>query len=214
MRTSEVVLFPFVHADWLVPALGLERRTSAAPATPRDQFPTIEEAFCRPPSIYHRRMPDDSAGPKTIAVTRIATGILFLLFGEYKVAGPAFAHGDFQKYLAGYIQTEAVWFYRPVLAHVVVPHAVFFGYFVGVLELWIALAMILGLFVRPSSMVGALFMLNLTLASWWGAGHGVALWRYFGAELDTIPLILLFLIFFATNAGQTWGIDGAMRRRL
>jgi uncharacterized membrane protein YphA (DoxX/SURF4 family) len=159
-------------------------------------------------------MPAESAGQKTIAVTRIVTGILFFLFGEYKVAGPAFAHGDFQKYLAGYIQTEAVSFYRPVLAHIVAPHAVFFGYFAGVLELWIAVAMILGLLVRPSAIVGALFMLNLTLASWWGAGHGVALWRYFGAELDTIPLILLFLIFFATDAGQTWGIDGARRARL
>lgn len=156
----------------------------------------------------------ESSGRKTIAVTRIATGILFFLFGEYKVAGPAFAHGDFQKYLAGYIQTEAVSFYRPVLAHIVAPHAVFFGYFVGVLELWIAVAMIFGLFVRPSSVIGALFMLNLTLASWWGAGHGVALWRYFGAELDTIPLILLFAIFFATDAGQTWGVDGALRKRL
>src|SRR5437660_1401615 len=147
-------------------------------------------------------MPDQSTASKTIAVTRIATGFLFLLFGEYKVAGPAFAHGDFQKYLASYIQTEAVSFYRPVLEHIVAPHAVFFGYVVGVLELWIAASLILGLFVRPTSVVGALFMLNITLSTWWGAGHGVALWRYFGAELDTLPLILLFLIFFAANAVQ------------
>ena len=55
-------------------------------------------------------------------------------------------------------------------------------------------------------------MLNITLSTWWGAGHGVALWRYFGAELDTIPLILLFLIFFASDAGQTWGVDGVPAR--
>jgi uncharacterized membrane protein YphA (DoxX/SURF4 family) len=159
-------------------------------------------------------MPDQSTANKTIAITRIATGFLFLLFGEYKVAGPAFAHGDFQKYLDGFIQTEAVSFYRPVLVHIVAPHAVFWGYAVGVLELCIAVSLILGIFVRPTSIVGALFMLNLTLSTWWGAGHGVALWRYFGAELDTIPLILLFLIFFATDAGQGWGIDGALRKRL
>jgi uncharacterized membrane protein YphA (DoxX/SURF4 family) len=155
-------------------------------------------------------MPNPSPAPKTIAITRIATGFLFLLFGEYKVAGPAFAHADFQRYLAGFIQTEAVSFYRPVLEHIVAPHAVLFGYGVGILELWIAASLILGIFVRPSSIVGALFMLNITLSTWWGVGHGVALWRYFGAELDTIPLILLFLIFFATDAGQTWGIDGAL----
>ncbi len=107
-------------------------------------------------------MPDQSAANKTIAITRIATGFLFLLFGEYKIAGPAFAHGDFQKYLDGFIQTEAVSFYRPLLVHIVAPHVVFWGYFVGILELWIAASLILGIFVRPTSIVGALFMLNIT----------------------------------------------------
>lgn len=159
-------------------------------------------------------MPEQPLARRTIAITRIATGLLFLLFGEYKVATPAFAHAGFQQYLQGYIQTEAVSFYRPFLAHVVFPHAVFFGYMVGVFELWIALALIAGLFVRVSSILGALFMLNLALSTWWAVGHGVALWRYFGAELDTIPLSLLFLIFFATDAGKTWGVDGAIRRPL
>jgi uncharacterized membrane protein YphA (DoxX/SURF4 family) len=159
-------------------------------------------------------MPDQLPARKSIACARIATGFLFLLFGEYKVASPAFAHADFQKYLQGYIQTEAVSFYRPFLAHVVWPHAVFFGYFVGALELWIALSLIAGLFVRVSSILGALFMLNLALSTWWAVGHGVPLWRYFGAELDTIPLTLLFLIFFAADAGQTWGVDSVLRKRL
>jgi uncharacterized membrane protein YphA (DoxX/SURF4 family) len=159
-------------------------------------------------------MPDQSAPAKTIAFTRIATGFLFLLFGEYKIAGPAFAHGGFQQYLQGYIQTDAVSFYRPFLAHVVLPHAVFFGYVVGILELWIAVSLLVGLWVRATSVMGALFMLNLALASWWAPGHGVALWRYFGSELDTIPLLFLFLIFFATDAGKTWGLDGTLRKCL
>jgi uncharacterized membrane protein YphA (DoxX/SURF4 family) len=159
-------------------------------------------------------MPDQSAPAKTIALTRIATGLLFLLFGEYKIAGPAFAHGGFQQYLQGYIQTDAVSFYRPFLAHLVLPHAVFFGYVVGILELWIAASLLVGLWVRATSVMGALFMLNLALASWWAPGHGVALWRYFGSELDTIPLLFLFLIFFATDAGKTWGLDGTLRKGL
>jgi uncharacterized membrane protein YphA (DoxX/SURF4 family) len=160
-------------------------------------------------------MPDQSATlSRTIAVVRVATGFLFLLFGEYKVAGPAFAHGGFQQYLQGYIQGDAISFYRPFLAHVILPHAVFFGYAVGVLELWIAISLILGLLVRATSVFGALFMLNLVLATWWAPGHGVAIWRYLGAELDAIPLLFLFLIFFAADAGQTWGLDGRLRNRL
>jgi uncharacterized membrane protein YphA (DoxX/SURF4 family) len=150
---------------------------------------------------------------KTIAGVRIATGILFLLFGEYKLASPAFAHDGFPQYLQGYIQTDAVSFYRPFLAHVVQPHSVLFGYAVGVLELWIAISMMTGFLVRITAIVGALFMLNLALSTWWAPGHGVALWRYFGAELDTIPLLFLFLIFFSSDAGQVWGLDGAFGKK-
>ena len=149
---------------------------------------------------------------RTIALVRVATGVLFLLFGEYKVAGPAFAHTGFSQYLQGYVQGSAVAFYRPILA-LLLPHAVFFGYLVGVVELAIAASMILGLWVRPASILGALFMLNLFLATWWEPGHGVAVWRYFGAELDTIPLFFLFLIFYAAEAGRTWGLDGRRPNR-
>ena len=41
--------------------------------------------------------------------------------------------------------------------------------------------------------------------------HGVAVWKYFGAELDHIPLLLLFLIFYAGDAGTVWGLDGLRR---
>ncbi|MGE5084258.1 MAG: DoxX family protein [Acidobacteriota bacterium] len=155
----------------------------------------------------------DASPLRTIAAVRIATSVFFLLFGEYKVAGPGFAHGGFQTYLRDYIATTAVSFYRPVLVHIVLPHAVFFGYVVGIIELFIGISLLLGLCVRPACVVGALFLLNLTLASWWDAGHGAPIWRYFGARLDTLPLLLLLVIFFAADAGQIWGLDGKLRRR-
>ena len=145
---------------------------------------------------------------KTIAGVRIATSTFFLLFGEYKVAGPSFAHGGFQTYLHDYIANSAVSFYRPVLSGLVLPHAVFFGYVVGVIELLVGVSLLLGLWVRPGCVLGILFLLNLTLAAWWDAGHGVPLWRYFGARLDTMPLLLLLVIFLAADAGRVWGLDG------
>src|SRR6266567_7124522 len=96
-------------------------------------------------------MEPSSASHRTIAAVRIATSVFFLLFGEYKVAGPAFAHGGFQTYLQDYIAHTAVSFYRPVLSHVVLPHAVFFGYAVGVIELLVGISLLLGLWVRPAS---------------------------------------------------------------
>jgi uncharacterized membrane protein YphA (DoxX/SURF4 family) len=153
-------------------------------------------------------MPNSSALSRTIAAVRIVVSLFFLLFGEYKVAGPGFARGAFQNYLHDYITTGAVSFYRPVLSGIVQPHAVFFGYLVGVVELLVGVSLLIGLWVRPACILGILFLLNLTLAAWWEPGHGAPLWRYFGARLDTVPLMLLLIIFFAAEAGQVWGLDG------
>src|ERR1700680_3568347 len=99
-------------------------------------------------------MPSSSASSKTIAGARIATAVLFLLFGEYKLAGPGFAHGGFQEYLRGYIDGTAVSFYRPVLAHLVLPHAVLLGYTVGLLEIFIGFRLLVGLWVWRASVPG------------------------------------------------------------
>jgi len=146
-----------------------------------------------------------SAATKTIAGVRIATSVFFLLFGEYKLAGPGFAHGGFQGYLRDFIAQEVVSFYRPFLSGVVLPHAVFLGYLVGVVETLLGMCLLLGLWVRPASVVGVLYMLNLTLATWWGPGHGVPVWRYFGAELDHLPLLLLFIIFLCRRCRKSMG---------
>ncbi|PYV58880.1 MAG: hypothetical protein DMG91_02700 [Acidobacteria bacterium] len=145
---------------------------------------------------------------KTIALTRISTSTFFILFGQYKLFGTGFAHGGFQQYLEGYIQGGAVEFYRPMLASIVLPHATFFGYAVGAVEMFIGLSLLFGLWVRPACILGALHMLSLTLATWWEPGHNVPVWRYFGAELDHLPLLFLFIIFYVADAGQTWGFDG------
>jgi uncharacterized membrane protein YphA (DoxX/SURF4 family) len=157
-------------------------------------------------------MANSSGLLRTVACVRIAASLFFLLFGEYKVAGPEFAYSGFQSYLQDYIANSAVSFYRPLLSSLVLPHAVFFGYFVGVLELIIGIALLLGLFVRPACILGILFLVNMLLATWWAPGHGVPVWRYFGAELDHIPLLLLLIIFYAADAGRVWGLDGRLRR--
>jgi uncharacterized membrane protein YphA (DoxX/SURF4 family) len=152
-------------------------------------------------------MANSLSAEKAIAGVRIATSVFFLLFGEYKLAGPAFAHGGFQYYLHEYIATEAVSFYRPFLSSVVLPNSVAFGYAVGVIEAILGLSLLLGLWVRPASVLGVFYMLNLTLATWWAPGHNAPFWRYFGAELDHLPLLLLFIVFYAEDAGRAWGLD-------
>jgi uncharacterized membrane protein YphA (DoxX/SURF4 family) len=92
------------------------------------------------------------------------------------------------------------------------PHAVVLGYAIGAIELFIGLSLLLGFLVKPASVLGALHMVSLTLATWWDPGHGMPVWRYFGAELDHLPLLFLFIIFYAADAGRVWGLD-AWRHR-
>jgi len=111
----------------------------------------------------------------------------------------------FRQYLQGFIQEGAVSFYQPFLSDSDLPHAVFFGYMVGVVEMFIGISLLLGFWVRFASVLGILHMLSLTLATWWQPGRGMPVWRYFGAELDHLPLLFLFVIFFVSDAGQEWG---------
>ena len=155
----------------------------------------------------------DRTSTRTLALVRIATGVFFLFFAEYKLADSVFAHTTFpEQWLPEFISKGAVSFYAPFLQKTVLPHHVFFGYLVGILELFIGLSLVLGLWVRAASVLGILHMINLTLATWWEPGHNVPRWHYFGNELDHLPLLFLFLIFLTANAGRAWGLDGVLRR--
>jgi uncharacterized membrane protein YphA (DoxX/SURF4 family) len=140
-----------------------------------------------------------------MVVARVAVGVMFIMFAQYKLLHKDFAREGYTKYVTGYVQESSVGFYKPFLrATLKFPRAS--AYAVAVTELLIGGSLILGFLVRPFSIIGALFMLNLTLATW-VLPPGTPAWRYLGNELDNIPLLLLFLIFYAHNAGQTLGLD-------
>jgi len=148
-----------------------------------------------------------NAGSSSVAmaVARVAVGIMFLFFAQYKLMHREFAHGGYEKYVTGFAQESSVSFYKPFL-RATLQHPVASGYAVAVAELLIGLSMVLGFWVRPFSVLGALFMLNLVLSTWVLPG-GTPPWRYLGNQLDNIPLMMLFILFFVHDAGATLGLD-------
>ena len=151
--------------------------------------------------------------PRTLALVRIAVGLLFIVFGQFKVMGSEFVHQMVRQFVERSVsENHAVGFYQEFLARVVLPNAELFGYLVAWGELLLGMALVIGLWVRAASLLGALHMVSLTLASWHAPGPDAPLWQYFANQLDHLPLLLLFLIFFAGRAGEVWGVDTALRR--
>src|SRR5215475_4775228 len=126
-------------------------------------------------------MSKDSPNQRALAFLRIAVGLLFLIFGQYKVFSRQFTlHGGFQLWINRFLDGSAYPFMAPILRNFVLAHATPLAFLVAYGELAIGVALTLGVLVRPASIAGLIFMLTLLFSSNY-PGAGVALWQYFGA---------------------------------
>jgi thiosulfate dehydrogenase (quinone) large subunit len=130
-----------------------------------------------------------------LAGLRIAVGLLFLIFAQYKVFGTGFTlRGGFESWIHLFLDGNAYPFMAPVLRNFVLPHSTAIAFVVAYGELAIGVALVLGVLVRTASLCGLVYMLALLFASNYPGPH-VALWRFFGASLDHSVLALCFLAF-------------------
>jgi uncharacterized membrane protein YphA (DoxX/SURF4 family) len=150
---------------------------------------------------------------RALAVLRIAVGILFLIFGEYKVFGTQFTlGGGFQSWINRFLEAGAYPFMRPVLKGFVLPHATAIAFLVAYGELAIGIALVLGILVREASVCGAVYMLTLLFSSDY-PGPNTAFWQYFGASLSHLALALCFVTFALTKTENGLSIRSFLRRR-
>ena len=146
-----------------------------------------------------------------LALLRIGVGILFLIFGQYKVFGTAFTlHGGFQFWINKFLEGGAYPFMVPILRGFVLPHATSLAFLVAYGELAIGLALLLGILVRSASFCGLLFMLTMLFSSDY-PGAGAPFWQYFGASLSHSVFALCFAAFLAGRAESVWSV-AAFRR--
>lgn len=141
-----------------------------------------------------------------LALLRIGVGILFLIFGQYKVFGTAFTlHGGFQFWINKFLEGGAYPFMAPVLRGFVLAHATGIAFLVAYGEFAIGLALVLGILVRSASFCGLIFMLTLIFSSDY-PGVGAAFWQYFGASLSHSVFALCFVVFLAGRADSVWAV--------
>jgi len=143
---------------------------------------------------------------RALAALRIGVGVLFLIFGEYKVFGTQFTlHGGFQFWINRFLEGGAYPFMAPVLRGFVLAHATPIAFLVAYSELAIGIALIFGILVRPASIGGLIFMLTLLFSSDY-PGAGAAFWQYFGASLSHSVFILCFVAFLIGRADAVWSV--------
>ncbi len=149
-----------------------------------------------------------------LAGLRIAVGVLFLIFGEYKVFGTQFTlGGGFQFWIHRFLDRGGAYpFMVGVLQNFVLAHAKAIAFLVAYGELAIGLALVLGILVRPASVCGLIYMLALLFSSNYPGAH-VALWQYFGGSLDHSVLALCFAAFALGNAEQALSLRSYLSRR-
>jgi uncharacterized membrane protein YphA (DoxX/SURF4 family) len=135
-----------------------------------------------------------------MAVLRIAVGVLFLIFAQYKVFGTEFTlHGGFQYWINLFLKDGAYPFMVGVLKGFVLPHATFIAFLVAYGELAIGIALVTGIWVRAASICGAVFMITLICSANY-PGPNVPLWRYFGASLEHSVFLLCFVTFALSDS--------------
>jgi len=150
---------------------------------------------------------------KALALLRIAVGILFLIFGEYKVFGTQFTlGGGFQSWINRFLEAGAYPFMLPVLKGFVLPHATAIAFLVAYGELAIGIALVLGILVREASLCGAVYMLTLLFSSDY-PGPNAAFWQYFGASLRHVVLAVCFVTFAVTKGEDVRAIRTFLCRR-
>lgn len=151
---------------------------------------------------------------RVLAGLRIAVGILFLFFGEYKVFGARFVFGGgFEYWINGFLTEHAAYpFMVPVLRDFVLPHATPIALLVASGELAIGLSLTLGLLTRGASVCGLVYMLALLFASNY-PGPNVAPWQYLGAALSHLVLALCFATFALGDPDRAVSVRAYLQRR-
>ncbi len=159
-------------------------------------------------------LPSPDLNSRALAVLRIGVGVLFLIFGEYKVFGTQFTlHGGFQYWINRFLEGGAYPFMVPVLRGFVLAHATPIAFLVAYAELAIGIALIFGILVRPASVGAIIYMFTLLFSSDY-PGAGSPFWHYFGASLSHSVFILCFVALLIGRADTAWSVKTLRGGRL
>ncbi len=148
-----------------------------------------------------------------LALVRIGTGLIFVNLGWAKIYSVDYARTDFPQFMWAAIHGGAPSFYARFLELVIWPNTTKYAISFGFLELFIGVAMVLGLLIRPICIAGMAYMLHLMLCTWQLTNVGEMLWTFPDEPLRYAPAFFLFLLLGIGHAGENWGLGTLYHRR-
>jgi thiosulfate dehydrogenase [quinone] large subunit len=155
---------------------------------------------------------DSNRNARALAGLRIAVGLLFLIFGQYKVFGAQFTlGGGFQMWINRFVEHGAYPFMLSVLKNFVLAYPTPIAFLVAYGELCIGIALVAGILVRTASICGLVFMLTMLFSSDYPGANAV-FWQYFGASLSHSVLALCFVTFAMADADQVLALRPRRRK--
>jgi uncharacterized membrane protein YphA (DoxX/SURF4 family) len=150
-------------------------------------------------------MSNSTQQSRALVFIRIAAGLFFLIFAEYKLASSQFIETGMATYIHHFVDKACYPFMKAPLRSIILPHTVFFGAFVAVSELLVGLSLVTGVLVRWASF-GGLLMMCLFLFSADYPGPHSPLWTYFGASLDHSVFIICFIALIIAPSEDRWAL--------
>lgn len=137
-----------------------------------------------------------------LVLLRVYTGVFFLYYGFGKVRRDNFADG-----VAGFVNSNlenSFGFFRGFLESVVLPNTALFAFLVAWGELFVGIALIMGLATRYAAIAGAV----MVAAFWFAKGQG-----FLDAQNHDSIWLVIFIVLAASHAGRVLGLDARLGRR-
>jgi uncharacterized membrane protein YphA (DoxX/SURF4 family) len=147
-----------------------------------------------------------------LAAVRIITGIVFASIGLFKVSSLEFAKITFPEFLDNGIRGASAGWLRPVLEWIVSFGPGRVGVMIGFVELFIGIALILGLAVRPASLVGMMYSVGLFFATYNQTDSTPSMMQSTDHQYRNLFPFLVFLMLGVGHAGETWGVGSLYHR--
>lgn len=150
---------------------------------------------------------------KTLAIVRIGTGLVFVMTGAFKVSSLEFGREMLPAILDKALRGGAVSWVYPLLEGIRSYGPGRVGVAIGFLELFIGIALILGLAVRLAALVGMIYTAVLALATWNQVDTAPSMLQNGDHQFRNLFPLAIMLLLGVGHAGETWGLGAVYHRR-